>query len=66
MADIKHKVFFLGAFAILRKVTIILSGIDIYMSKADYIIVWRCVPYRQIVTSELVWLVFALTLEHVT
>jgi hypothetical protein len=40
--------------------------IDIYMSKRDYIIVWRCVLYRQIVTSELVWLVCALTLEHVT
>jgi hypothetical protein len=36
------------------------------MSKGYYIIVWRCLPYRQIVTSELVWLVLALTLEHVT
>jgi hypothetical protein len=39
---------------------------DIYMSKGYYIIVRRCAPHRQIVTSELVRLVFALTLEHVT
>jgi hypothetical protein len=42
------------------------SLFDIYMSKGDYIIVRRCAPYRQIVTSELVRLLFALTLEHVT
>jgi hypothetical protein len=40
--------------------------IDIYMYKGYFIIVWRCAPYRQIVTSELVWLLLALTLEHVT
>jgi hypothetical protein len=40
--------------------------IDIYMSKRDYIIVWRCVPYRQILTSELVRLICAFTLEQVT
>jgi hypothetical protein len=28
------------------------SFVDIYMSKGYYIIVWRCAPYRQIVTSE--------------
>jgi hypothetical protein len=28
--------------------------IDIYMSTGYYVIVWRCAPYRQIVTSELV------------
>jgi hypothetical protein len=36
------------------------------MSKGYYIIVWRCASHRQIVTSELVRLLYALTLEHVT
>jgi hypothetical protein len=31
-----------------------LQYFDIYMSKGYYIIVWRCAPHRQIVTSELV------------
>jgi hypothetical protein len=39
---------------------------DIYMSKGYFIIVWRCAPNRQIVPSELVWMLLALTLEHVT
>jgi hypothetical protein len=34
--------------------------------KGYFIIVWRCAPSRQIVTSELVPLLLALTLEHVT
>jgi hypothetical protein len=41
-------------------------NIDIYMAKGYFIIVWRCAPSRQIVTSELVPLLLALTLEHVT
>jgi hypothetical protein len=42
------------------------TNFDIYMSKGYFIIVRRCAPYCQIVTSELVRLFFALTLEHVT
>jgi hypothetical protein len=36
------------------------------MSKGYFIIVWRCAPNRQIVTSEFVPLLLALTLEQVT
>jgi hypothetical protein len=47
-------------------IIIIIIIIDIYMSMGYYIIVWRCAPYRQIVTSVLLRLLFALTLENVT
>jgi hypothetical protein len=49
-----------------HRATAHLQFTDIYMSMGYYIIVWRCAPHRQIVTSELVRLLFALTLEHVT
>jgi hypothetical protein len=52
--------------ALRYKPACVIGLFDIYMSKGDYIIVRRCAPYRQIVTSELVRLLFALTLEHVT
>jgi hypothetical protein len=48
------------------KTDVHLVGFDIYMSKGYFIIVWRWAPSRQIVTSELVSLLLALTLEHVT
>jgi hypothetical protein len=49
-----------------RKFSFTFLHIDICMSKGYFIIVWRCAPSRQIVTSELVPLLLALTLEHVT
>jgi hypothetical protein len=39
---------------------------DIYVSKGYYTIVWLYAPYRQIVTSEIVQLLFALSLDYVT